>query len=202
MRVLYSISAHSWAVQIRHSPLLTSTLIGWVLLLCKLLCNTLSTVWLLYCLLYRKYKISNQFSIWDKMKQSGDLKSGQLINLAKYISHLIRFIYFLIFSYIFCQFINLSVCQFIFLHLSIYPRERSQSISVLRVVEFSEMTKPNVHLLRTILCEVLLMENQEELQNIFQVNISVHLFLPTVVPAGTACSPYCSTGCYTLFFIL
>ncbi|XP_023321469.1 nucleolar MIF4G domain-containing protein 1 [Eurytemora carolleeae] len=84
----------------------------------------------------RKYKISNQFSIWDKMKQSRELKSGQLINLAKYISHLIR--------------------------------ERSQSISVLRVIEFSEMTKPNVHLLRTILCEVLLMENLEDMENIFQ----------------------------------
>ncbi len=70
------------------------------------------------------------------------------------------------------MYLSIYLSVYIYLSINVYIylfRERSQSISVLRVIEFSEMTKPNVHLLRTILCEVLLMENLEDMQNIFQV---------------------------------
>lgn len=49
-------------------------------------------------------------------------------------------------------------------------RERSQPISVLRIIEFAEMTKTNVRLLRTVLCEVLLMDKEDEVKSIFQVH--------------------------------
>jgi len=84
----------------------------------------------------RRYKIANQFSLWDKLKQSAGLKEVQLNHLAKFISHLVR--------------------------------EKSQSISVLRIIEFAEMTKPNVKLLRTVLCDVLLLEKEEDVRTIFQ----------------------------------
>ena len=70
------------------------------------------------------------------------------------------------------MYLSIYLSVYIYLSINVYIylfRERSQSISVLRVIEFSEMTKPNVHLLRTILCQVLLMENLEDMQNIFQV---------------------------------
>jgi hypothetical protein len=38
----------------------------------------------------RKYKIAAQFTIWDKIRLTGDMKEAQLTNLAKFISHLIR----------------------------------------------------------------------------------------------------------------
>jgi len=84
----------------------------------------------------RKYKIANQFAVWDKIKISSELTTSQLLNLAKCISHLIR-----------------NGCQ---------------QISVLRVVEFADMNKPNLKLLRTILCELLLQDKEEDVAKIFQ----------------------------------
>jgi len=84
----------------------------------------------------RKYKIANQFAVWDKIKISSELTKSQLLNLAKCIGHLIR-----------------NGCQ---------------QISVLRVVEFADMNKPNLKLLRTILCDLLLQDKEEDVAKIFQ----------------------------------
>jgi hypothetical protein len=40
--------------------------------------------------LVRKYRIAAQFTIWDKIRLTADMKETQLNNLAKFISHLIR----------------------------------------------------------------------------------------------------------------
>eukprot|EP00088_Acartia_fossae_P050313 TRINITY_DN5628_c0_g1_i2.p1 TRINITY_DN5628_c0_g1~~TRINITY_DN5628_c0_g1_i2.p1 ORF type:complete len:821 (+),score=294.37 TRINITY_DN5628_c0_g1_i2:36-2465(+) len=38
----------------------------------------------------RKYRLANQFCIWDKIKLTADMKDSQLENLGKYISHMVR----------------------------------------------------------------------------------------------------------------
>jgi hypothetical protein len=40
---------------------------------------------------------------------------------------------------------------------------------VLRIVEFAEMTKPNVRLLRIVLCDILMLKDEQEVMQIFQV---------------------------------
>jgi len=85
----------------------------------------------------RKYRLANQFCIWDKLKLTAEMKDFQLINLGKYISLIIRY--------------------------------KSQSIGVLRTIQFAEMNKTNVKLLRLILCDVLMQEKEDELKLICQV---------------------------------
>jgi hypothetical protein len=40
---------------------------------------------------------------------------------------------------------------------------------VLRVVEFAEMTKQNVKLLRIVLCQILMQKDEQDVVQIFQV---------------------------------
>jgi hypothetical protein len=48
-------------------------------------------------------------------------------------------------------------------------REKTQSLAVLRVVEFAEMTKQNVKLLRIVLCQILMQKDEQDVVQIFQV---------------------------------
>jgi hypothetical protein len=50
-------------------------------------------------------------------------------------------------------------------------REKTQSIGVLRIVEFAEMTKPNVKLLRIVLCDILTQKDEQDVLQIFQVKM-------------------------------
>ena len=44
---------------------------------------------------------------------------------------------------------------------------------MLRIVEFAEMTKPNVKLLRIVLCDILMQKDEQDVMQIFQVNTGI-----------------------------
>jgi len=84
----------------------------------------------------RKYKMANQFCIWDKIRQTSEMEDIQLKNLGNFVIHMIT--------------------------------HNSQSIAVLRVIQFSELNKPNVRFLRHVICDILLNESEDTLINIFR----------------------------------
>ncbi|XP_012235788.2 nucleolar MIF4G domain-containing protein 1 [Linepithema humile] len=83
----------------------------------------------------RKYQLTIQFALWDKLKTLNDLNTKQLTNLAKFLNHL---------------FLN-----------------KGLPLSVLKVVQFTELDNLTMRLIRQIMLGILLHENEEACLEVF-----------------------------------
>uniref|UniRef100_K7GIM2 Nucleolar MIF4G domain-containing protein 1 n=2 Tax=Pelodiscus sinensis TaxID=13735 RepID=K7GIM2_PELSI len=88
-----------------------------------------------FCEYNRRFQMTFQFSIWDKIRDLGNLSSVTFSNLVSLLAHLLK--------------------------------TKSLSLSVFKVVEFSELDKPKVHFLRQVLYTLLMKTDVEELTSIF-----------------------------------
>ncbi|XP_039382438.1 nucleolar MIF4G domain-containing protein 1 isoform X2 [Mauremys reevesii] len=88
-----------------------------------------------FCEYDRRFQMTFQFSIWDKIRDLGNLSTTTFSNLVSLLAHLLK--------------------------------TKSLSLSVLKVVEFSELDKPKVHFLRQVLYILLIKTDLEELTSIF-----------------------------------
>ncbi|XP_050798192.1 nucleolar MIF4G domain-containing protein 1 isoform X1 [Gopherus flavomarginatus] len=88
-----------------------------------------------FCEYDRRFQMTFQFSIWDKIRDLGNLSTTTFSNLVSLLAHLLK--------------------------------TKSLSLSVLKVVEFSELDKPKVHFLRQVLSILLIKTDLEELTTIF-----------------------------------
>ncbi|KAJ6659294.1 hypothetical protein lerEdw1_019165 [Lerista edwardsae] len=88
-----------------------------------------------FCEYERRFQVTFQFSIWDKIRDPGSLSATAFSNLVHLLAHLLK--------------------------------ARSVSLTVFKVIEFSELDKPKVHLLRQVLTALLLTTDPEELSSIF-----------------------------------
>ncbi|CAG0879577.1 unnamed protein product, partial [Cyprideis torosa] len=77
-----------------------------------------------FCQYDRRFQLTTQFTLWDKLKGISDTKNWQVSHLAKFIAHL-------------------------FLEMTL-------PISILKVIEFSDLNRPLVRFLRQVLVTVLL----------------------------------------------
>lgn len=77
-----------------------------------------------FCEYDRKYQLSTQYALWDRIKDIKSLNNVQIKNLAQFILHLIQ--------------------------------QGAQPISVLKVVEFNELDKPTLRLVRQIILGLLM----------------------------------------------
>ncbi|XP_071416620.1 nucleolar MIF4G domain-containing protein 1 isoform X1 [Pithys albifrons albifrons] len=88
-----------------------------------------------FCECERRFQVTFQFSIWDKVRDLENLSAAALSNLISLLAHLIR--------------------------------TKSLPLSVLKVIEFSELDKPKVRFLRQVLSTLLMKADAEELSDIF-----------------------------------
>uniref|UniRef100_A0A8C3HYK9 Nucleolar MIF4G domain-containing protein 1 n=1 Tax=Chrysemys picta bellii TaxID=8478 RepID=A0A8C3HYK9_CHRPI len=88
-----------------------------------------------FCEYDRRFQMTFQFSIWDKIRDLGNLSTTTFSNLVSLLAHLLK--------------------------------TKSLSLSVFKVVEFSELDKPKVHFLRQVLYILLIKTDLEELTSIF-----------------------------------
>ncbi|EFN71840.1 Nucleolar MIF4G domain-containing protein 1 [Camponotus floridanus] len=83
----------------------------------------------------RKYQLTIQYALWDKLKTLEDLKTKQLTNLAKFLTHLFL--------------------------------DKGLPLSVLKVIQFMELDKLTMRLIRQIMLGILLHENEETCLDVF-----------------------------------
>ncbi|XP_054246171.1 nucleolar MIF4G domain-containing protein 1 [Indicator indicator] len=88
-----------------------------------------------FCEYERRFQVTFQFSIWDKIKDLENLSVTAISNLVSLLAHLLR--------------------------------TKSLPLSVLKVIEFSELDKPKVRFLRRVLSMLLIKTDAEELNDIF-----------------------------------
>ncbi|XP_071590847.1 nucleolar MIF4G domain-containing protein 1 [Heliangelus exortis] len=88
-----------------------------------------------FCEFERRFQMTFQFSIWDKIKDLENLSATAISNLVSVLAHLIR--------------------------------TKSLPLSVLKVIEFSELDKPKVRFLRQVLSTLLAKIDAEEISDIF-----------------------------------
>ncbi|XP_054048614.1 nucleolar MIF4G domain-containing protein 1 isoform X1 [Rissa tridactyla] len=88
-----------------------------------------------FCECDRRFQVTFQFSIWDKIKDLENLSAAAVSNLVSLLAHLLR--------------------------------TKSLPLSVLKVIEFSELDKPKVRFLRQVLSMLLIKTDPEELCDIF-----------------------------------
>lgn len=96
------------------------------------------------CEYNRKYQLTIQYSLWDKLKTLESYGTKQLKNLARFLTHL-----------------------FI---------EKSLALSVLKVIQFTELDKHTMKLLSQIILGILLYKNEQACLQVFErISISPHL---------------------------
>ncbi|KYM85407.1 Nucleolar MIF4G domain-containing protein 1 [Atta colombica] len=83
----------------------------------------------------RKYQLTIQYALWDKLKTLGDLNTKQLTNLAKFLTLLFL--------------------------------DKGLPLSVLKVIQFMELDKLTMRLVRQIMLGILLHENEEACLEVF-----------------------------------
>ncbi|KAI1242589.1 Nucleolar MIF4G domain-containing protein 1, partial [Lamprotornis superbus] len=88
-----------------------------------------------FCGYERRFQVTFQFSIWDKIRDLENLSAAAISNLISLLAHLIR--------------------------------TKSLPLSVLKVIEFSELDKPKVRFLRQVLSTLLTRADEEEITDIF-----------------------------------
>ncbi|XP_010285308.1 PREDICTED: nucleolar MIF4G domain-containing protein 1, partial [Phaethon lepturus] len=88
-----------------------------------------------FCEYERRFQVTLQFSIWDKIRDLENLSAAAISNLVSLLAHLLR--------------------------------TKSLPLSVLKVIEFSELDKPKVRFLRQVLSMLLIKTDAEELTDIF-----------------------------------
>ncbi|KFV04408.1 Nucleolar MIF4G domain-containing protein 1, partial [Pterocles gutturalis] len=88
-----------------------------------------------FCQYERRFQVTFQFSIWDKIRGLENLSAAAISNLVSLLAHLLR--------------------------------TKSLALSVLKVIEFSELDKPKVRFLRQVLSMLLIKTDAEELSDIF-----------------------------------
>ncbi|XP_056341351.1 LOW QUALITY PROTEIN: nucleolar MIF4G domain-containing protein 1 [Oenanthe melanoleuca] len=88
-----------------------------------------------FCGHERRFQVTFQFSIWDKIRGLENLSAAAVSNLVSLLAHLIR--------------------------------TKSLPLSVLKVIEFSELDKPKVRFLRQVLSTLLTKADEEEITDIF-----------------------------------
>nr|XP_030120133.3 nucleolar MIF4G domain-containing protein 1 [Taeniopygia guttata] len=88
-----------------------------------------------FCGFERRFQVTFQFSIWDKIRDLENLSAAAISNLVSLLAHLIR--------------------------------TKSLPLSVLKVIEFSELDKPKVRFLRQVLSTLLTKADEEEITDIF-----------------------------------
>ncbi|KAM4906820.1 nucleolar MIF4G domain-containing protein 1 [Sylvia borin] len=88
-----------------------------------------------FCGYERRFQMTFQFSIWDKIRDLENLSAAAISNLVSLLAHLIR--------------------------------TKSLPLSVLKVIEFSELDKPKVRFLRQVLSTLLTKADEEEITDIF-----------------------------------
>ncbi|XP_063271887.1 nucleolar MIF4G domain-containing protein 1 [Prinia subflava] len=88
-----------------------------------------------FCGYQRRFQVTFQFSIWDKIRDLENLSAAAISNLVSLLAHLIR--------------------------------TKSLPLSVLKVIEFSELDKPKVRFLRQVLSTLLTKADEEEITDIF-----------------------------------
>uniref|UniRef100_A0A8C8RVT1 Nucleolar MIF4G domain-containing protein 1 n=1 Tax=Pelusios castaneus TaxID=367368 RepID=A0A8C8RVT1_9SAUR len=88
-----------------------------------------------FCEYDRRFQMTFQFSMWDKIRDLGNLSATAFSNLVSLLAHLLK--------------------------------TKSLSLSVFKVVEFSELDKPKVHFMRQVLYKLLIKTDLEELTSIF-----------------------------------
>ncbi|KAL8164925.1 UNVERIFIED_CONTAM: Nucleolar MIF4G domain-containing protein 1 [Gekko kuhli] len=88
-----------------------------------------------FCEYDRRFQMTFQFSLWDKIRDLEDLSSTAFSNLVNLLAHLLK--------------------------------AKSVSLTVFKVIEFSELDKPKVHFLRQTLSTLFLKTDPEELSYIF-----------------------------------
>ncbi|KAM6410999.1 LOW QUALITY PROTEIN: nucleolar MIF4G domain-containing protein 1 [Pluvialis apricaria] len=88
-----------------------------------------------FCECERRFQMTFQFSIWDKIRDLENLSAAAVSNLVSLLVHLLR--------------------------------TKSLPLSVLKVIEFSELDKPKVRFLRQVLSMLLTKTDAEELSDIF-----------------------------------
>uniref|UniRef100_A0A8D0L2A5 Nucleolar protein with MIF4G domain 1 n=1 Tax=Sphenodon punctatus TaxID=8508 RepID=A0A8D0L2A5_SPHPU len=88
-----------------------------------------------FCEYERRFQMTFQFSMWDKIRDLGNLSATAFSNLVSLLAHLLK--------------------------------TKSLSLSVFKVIEFSELDKPKVHFLRQVLNMLLTKTEPEELNHIF-----------------------------------
>ncbi|KAM6089010.1 nucleolar MIF4G domain-containing protein 1 [Chlamydotis macqueenii] len=88
-----------------------------------------------FCECERRFQVTFQFSIWDKIKDLENLSAAAISNLVSLLAHLLK--------------------------------TKSLPLSVLKVIEFSELDKPKVRFLRQVLSMLLIKADAEELNDIF-----------------------------------
>ncbi|XP_010174346.2 nucleolar MIF4G domain-containing protein 1, partial [Antrostomus carolinensis] len=88
-----------------------------------------------FCEYEKRFQVTFQFSIWDKIRDLENLSATAISNLVSLLAHLIR--------------------------------TKSLPLSVLKVIEFSELDKPKVRFLRQVLSMLLIKTDAEELSDIF-----------------------------------
>ncbi|XP_056193003.1 nucleolar MIF4G domain-containing protein 1 isoform X2 [Falco biarmicus] len=88
-----------------------------------------------FCEYERRFQVTFQFSIWDKIKDLENLSAAAISNLVSLLAHLLK--------------------------------TKSLPLSVLKVIEFSELDKPKVRFLRQVLSMLLTKTDPEELGDIF-----------------------------------
>lgn len=89
-----------------------------------------------FCVCDRKYQLTIQYMLWDKLKILDNYNVKQLANLAKFLTHL-----------------------FI---------QRSLSISILKVLNFAELDKQTMKLVRQIMIGIFLCKNEEDCLQVFE----------------------------------
>ncbi|KAH0627591.1 hypothetical protein JD844_003506 [Phrynosoma platyrhinos] len=88
-----------------------------------------------FCEYERRFQMTFQFSMWDKIRELGNLSPTTFFNLVNLLVHLLK--------------------------------TKSLSLTVFKVIEFSELDKPKVHFLRQVLSALLLKTDPEDLNHIF-----------------------------------
>ncbi|XP_044281032.1 nucleolar MIF4G domain-containing protein 1 isoform X1 [Varanus komodoensis] len=88
-----------------------------------------------FCEYERRFQMTFQFSMWDKIRDLEHLSSAAFSNLINLLVHLLK--------------------------------TKSLSLTVFKIIEFSELDKPKVHFLRQVLSVLLLKTDPEDLNHIF-----------------------------------
>ncbi|XP_042331771.1 nucleolar MIF4G domain-containing protein 1 [Sceloporus undulatus] len=88
-----------------------------------------------FCEYERRFQMTFQFSMWDKIRDLGNLSPTTFFNLVNLLVHLLK--------------------------------TKSLSLTIFKVIEFSELDKPKVHFLRHVLSALLLKTDPEDLNHIF-----------------------------------
>lgn len=83
----------------------------------------------------RKYQLTIQYALWDKLKTLANLNTKQLTNLAKFLTHLFL--------------------------------GKGLPLSVLKVIQFTELDKLTMRLIRQIMLGILLHENEDACLEVF-----------------------------------